>query len=225
MSNAYASSNVYTCPQASCILNTAAGLPTSLLESNNTADVIVVESSIIDCPREANFIPMRYSTDAFHLEPKTTSNCSLTYKLNNSKLITNFETGWVQLAYEGIPVDEDGFPMIPDQIKHRMAVAAYLKWKIAMLKWTMGKMPAGVFQHFEREKDWYIGAAQTATQIMGVDHMESIKNNWIRLIPKINQHRDGFKNAGEAEHRTSHNTRNNSRGRGGNSNDTYYYSS
>ena len=46
----------------------------------------------------------------------------------------------------------------------------------------------------------------------GIDMMESLKNNFIRLIPKINQHADGFASAGNPEQRILHNSAASSKG-------------
>tara|TARA_R110000751_G_scaffold8281_7_gene33107 strand:+ start:5182 stop:6066 length:885 start_codon:yes stop_codon:yes gene_type:complete len=156
------------------------------------------------------FIPMRYSTDVMHhyMETCKDHRCDseYVYKLNDSYIYPNFQCGAVQLSYWAIPTDDAGFPKIPDQIKFREAVSAHLTWKLARTKMIAGKMPQAIYMEFKQERDWYIGAAQTAGQMPGLDMMESIKNNWIRLIPKINQHSDGFRSAGTAEQRISHNS-------------------
>ena len=94
-------------------------------------------------------------------------------------------------------------------------------WKLAFLRLMSNKISTQAYQIIERDRDWYIGAAQTRSHMPSMDMMESIKNNWIRLIPKINQHRDGFKSANMQEQRILHNAgtynRNNS------NNNTYFY--
>ena len=163
-----------------------------------------------DCLDALKFVPMRYTTDVMHhyMNECNDYGCasSLTYSVNNSFIYPSYQCGAVKVSYWAMPTDEQGFPMIPDQIKFREAVAAHLAWKIARIKMISGKMPAPFYAEFKQERDWYIGAAQTAGQMPGLDMMESLKNNWIRLIPKINQHRDGFKSAGDPEQRISHNS-------------------
>jgi hypothetical protein len=133
----------------------------------------------------------------------------------------NFEKGFIALAYKAVPVDEDGFPKIPDDIKFKNAVKYHIMWKLAFLRLMSNKISTQAYQIIERDRDWYIGAAQTRSHMPSMDMMESIKNNWIRLIPKINQHRDGFKSANMQEQRILHNAgtynRNNS------NNNTYFY--
>lgn len=172
----------------------------------------LITSDIDNCNSDKiAYRPMRYSTDAFHhyyCKNNGDHFCKsdLTYKVNDNFLFSNFETGKVMIAFKAIPTDKDGYPKIPDDVKFREAVAGHIKWKLAFIKWVGGKIPQAVYQKIEQDRDWYIGAAQTRGQMPSVDMMESIKNNWIRLIPKINQHRDGFEGAGHQEERYTQNS-------------------
>lgn len=175
----------------------------------------------------SSFTPMIYSSDIYHryIIPNNSTNSivnrNLTYKVNDDYLFTNFEKGFIALSYKAVPVDNDGFPKIPDDIKFKNAVKYHIMWKLALLNLKTNKVSSEYYRIIERDRDWYIGAAQTRSHMPSMDMMESIKNNWIRLIPKINQHRDGFKSANMQEQRILHNAgtynRNNS------NNNTYFY--
>src|SRR6218665_91109 len=152
------------------------------------------------------YIPMRYSTDTFHhWYCKHSNDCKClsdyTYKVNDNFLFTNFKEGRILISYKAIPVDDNGYPKIPDDPKFKEAVAGQIKWRLAFIKVMEGKMQEGILNKIERDRDWYIGAAQTRAQMPSIDMAESLKNNWLRLIPKINQHADGFKSAGHREER------------------------
>ena len=160
---------------------------------------------------EQGFVAMRYSTDAMHHFYCANSKdrfCSstFTYKVNDDYLFTNYEEGAIRMSYWAIPTDEVGFPLIPDQIKFREAVAGHIKWKLGFQLMMRGAINQQAYQILERDRDWYIGAAQTAGQMPGIDMLESLKNNFIRLIPKINQHADAFRSAGDPEVRYTHNS-------------------
>jgi len=163
-----------------------------------------------DIEHAQHFAQMRYSTDAYHMFCSHTKdmNCTsdITYKVNDDYMFVNFDEGTVRLAYKAIPVDEEGYPRIPDDIKFKNAVAYHLMMKIGFIKWMQGKINNNVYQKLEQDRDWYIGAAQTRGNMPNPDMMESIKNNWIRLIKKINQQKDGFSSAGHQEERYTHNT-------------------
>lgn len=167
-----------------------------------------------DCKENGVFKPvfkqMRYSTDAYHMFCSECCdyrcNSDITYKVNDDFIFTNFDEGTVRLAYKAIPVDENGYPRIPDDVKFKNAVSYHLMMKIGFQLWMRGKIPNAVYQKIEQDRDWYMGAAQTRGAIPNPDMMESLKNNWIRLIKKINQQHDGFKDAGHREERYTHNT-------------------
>jgi hypothetical protein len=177
----------------------------NLISVNGHSGYIEDES----CLGTLEYMPMRYSTDTFHHRYcKNLSGgegCSLTYKLNDDYIFPNFEEGAVAIAYHAMPTDERGFPLVADDVKFRRAATDYLKWKLAFIEFSKGKMPSGVYQIYDQEKCYSMGAAQTRGQMPSIDMLESIKNNWLRLIPKINHHSTNFKGLGEQEQRILHN--------------------
>lgn len=158
--------------------------------------------------REEHGMAMRYSTDSFHhakacknINSCCNLNCDLIYTINDDYMFTSFKEGTVELAYKAIPTDSEGFPLIPDDIKFVKAVQMYITERLYWQALATGKIQQYMYERVDRERDWYIAAAQSRGNMPSVDAMESIKNNWIRLIPKINQHADFFKSAGEEEQR------------------------
>jgi hypothetical protein len=194
------------------IKNYKTKLPVDLHYINTVAgaEVTLVD---IDCQKDpTNYVPMRYTTDSFHHWRCTNSKdhlckSDLTYGINDDYLFPNFEEGRVLISYMAMPVDDRGYPKIPDDVKFKEAVASHIKWRIGFIKWMAGKIPGGVYQKLEQDRDWYIGAAQTRDKMPSIDMMESIKNNWLRLIPKIDQHADGHASSGHPEQRIRHNSK------------------
>lgn len=188
-----------------------ASIPCDLHYINTIAGVSVTLTDD-DCDVETqSYTAMRYSTDSFHhwkCGKSEDSKCQsdLTYTINDDYIFTNFSEGRVLISYMGMPVDKRGYPKIPDDVKFKAAVAGHIKWKLGFIQWMNGKLPGAIYQKLEQDRDWYIGAAQNRDKMPSMDEMESIKNNWIRLIPKINQHADGHKSAGSPEQRISHNS-------------------
>jgi hypothetical protein len=124
----------------------------------------------------------------------------ITYELNDNYIFTSFkDSANVLFSYYAFPIDSEGFPMIPDNQKFREACAAFLRYKIDYKAWRRGKLDRAVFDHAEREKDWYIGAATTAGHTPSVDEMETWKNQLGRLIPKMNEHSTFFDTNGQQE--------------------------
>ena len=49
-----------------------------------------------------------------------------------------------------------------------------------------------VFQHSEQEWQWYVGQAGNKAKMPNIDQLESIKNQVMRLLPKVNPSRNIF---------------------------------
>lgn len=118
-------------------------------------------------------------------------NGSLTYKLNGNYIFTNFECGWVVMAYKAIPLDTDGFPLIPYEESWRKAMEFEIAYRISFKLWMRGDISDKVFQKIESERNWYVRQAVTMSAMPSIDEWESFKNDRLRLIPKPYQH-DSF---------------------------------
>lgn len=124
-----------------------------------------------------------------------TNDCvEATYTVNDNFIFTSFkDTNKVLMAYDAFPIDNDGFPLVPDNIKFKKAVEAYITMRVDFILWRQGDLDEKIYNYSEKEWLWYVGAAYTAGVSPNVDTMESIKNMTLRLIPKINRHAEGFK--------------------------------
>tara|TARA_R100001463_G_scaffold42850_4_gene89603 strand:+ start:8261 stop:9013 length:753 start_codon:yes stop_codon:yes gene_type:complete len=193
------------------VVNYKTKLPVELHYINTVAGVdMKIDKDECDT-KNISYKAMRYTTDSYHhwrcgFSEDSDCDSDLTYTVNDDYLFPNFSEGKVLVSYMAMPVDDRGYPKIPDDVKFKEAVASHIKWRLGFIKWMSGKMPGAVYQKLEQDRDWYIGAAQSRDKMPSVDMAESIKNNWLRLIPKINQHGDGHKSAGEAEKRNTLNS-------------------
>ena len=125
------------------------------------------------------------------------------YKLNNNYMFTNFKSGFVEMAYKALPIDDMGMPMVPDEIRFIKAVEWYLISRLDYKRWRATGLPADEkgFAHSDKEAAWYIGSARSKGLSPNVAMMESIKRMILRSIPKINEFKNGFKNANNSEQR------------------------
>jgi len=169
---------------------------------------------------DGNWIPMRVNTDTSHIayhcgnSVDASRSTNLTYKLNKDHIHTSFKDGKVMLVYRANPVDENGYPMLPDNIKFIKACVAYVGDKVLFKKEVQGKpIKQKIVDKIERDMLWYIGAADTAARIPTIDQMESWKNNFTKLLPDINTHASAFRGDGEMERRFN-NSQNDNRSRG-----------
>jgi len=105
------------------------------------------------------------------------------------------------MSYRAIPIDERGYPYIPDNVKFIKACKSYIAERQAFKLYIMDKLSAQQYTKFEQESLWYINAANTAARMPTLDQATSWKNIMIKLIPNINEDRNNFKNLGSQEQR------------------------
>lgn len=163
---------------------------------------------VVQCRKWDTGEVMRRTTDKFHNSYTCTNSLSneyqssdITYKLNDNYIYTNFEEGDVEMAYRAIPIDDNGYPLIPDNVKFIKACKAYIAEKQAMKLWIQGKINNQQYNKFEQEVLWYINAADTSARTPTLDEATSWKNIMIRLIPNINEDKNSFRTLGTQEER------------------------
>lgn len=140
--------------------------------------------------------PLEYvaATDNFHM-----SDCKRppfydtpTYRIQGGVIITSREHDNIEIAYKAIPVDEDGWPMLPDNAVFIRAVESYIKMRRFNILFDQGQISQQVFNQAQQDYAWNAGQAQTELLIPTEDEMETITNMWNTLIPRVTEHRTGF---------------------------------
>jgi hypothetical protein len=116
-----------------------------------------------------------------------------TYYVNDGYIFTNFQTGALDIVYKAFPMDSEGYPEIPDDVRYLEAVRAYCAERIGFKQWMKGELTDKVYQKLEQDRLWYIASAGNSARIPNLDQMESLKHQWLTLIPNISQHQYGFR--------------------------------
>jgi len=106
----------------------------------------------------------------------------LTYTVKKNYIYTDIERGILNIEYKAVVMDEDGMPMIPDNVHLIKAIESYVKVQHFTIKTDMGDMHPSVLQRAEREYAWHIAAAETAFKMPSEDEMEVIRNGLVRFI-------------------------------------------
>ena len=141
----------------------------------------------------------RSSTDNFHLSEDKGDSHDLTYKLQGQVIYTSMKNGTIEIAYQAIPVDCDGYPMIADNSSFREALELYITKKRYKVLFDIGKIRGDVYSSTCQDYAFAVGQAQTSLIMPTIDEMESITNSWNTLIPRVTEHRMGFINNGSKE--------------------------
>lgn len=86
----------------------------------------------------------RYSTDSFHMSECKNSCHSefsdLTYKIQGNIIYTSIREGDIELAYQAIALDSEGYPLLPDNSSFTRALELYIKKQWFTVLFDMGKI-------------------------------------------------------------------------------------
>lgn len=121
------------------------------------------------------------------------------YTINSAFINTNFEKGTINFAYIATPTDSEGFPLIPDNISYKEGVFWYI-----LMKLLMGGFEHKSFNYEFAETRWhhYCSQARGKANMPNQDMMESLKNQWNRLKPVMNEHTTFNTNISDTERLT-----------------------
>ena len=128
-----------------------------------------------------------------------------TYLITPNYIKTNVETGYIMLAYQAVPTDAEGYPMIPDNQSFLDAIYWYINMKLMYPDWVAGKVRDAVYADAKRSWNYYCKQAYGDALMPNKDQMESIKNSWLRLVPEINEHSTAFSTMGQRQIVYNHN--------------------
>ena len=154
----------------------------------------------IDPARHKKGIPMRYSTDSFHMGEIKPERYEDTYKIQGRVIYTTLKDGLIEVSYMSIPVDEDGYPLIPDDETYKRALEAYIKKQWFTILYDMGKIRYHVLQNAQQEYAFCAAQARTNLIMPTVDQMEAISRSMNSFIQKTHEHQKGFVTLGDKQY-------------------------
>jgi hypothetical protein len=105
----------------------------------------------------------------------------------------------LELSYLAFPTDSRGLPMIPEDARYIKAIECYIIERISRKLWLNDKLSRDKYERLEQDWLWYVGSAQNAMLIPTLDEMESLKDQFVRLIPRLNEHNNHFKTLNQQE--------------------------
>lgn len=169
-------------------------------------DLIRIDGTRYRTDSSCGFFPLLYASDIYHSDILSDScpdrNCVSTesYSVNNGCLYVSFDEGQVEMAYQGIVTDEDGFPMIPDSVPFKQALKYYILWQYAEPARYRGEVSRDVYEDIKTQYYWYVGAAGNDLNMLTPDKMQSLQNGLLRLFQGMPNHQEGWKNFNMKEH-------------------------
>lgn len=149
-------------------------------------------------------IPMRYASNTFHLNHDENypydKLIEYTYIVQNNIILTSAQRGYVELSYKAIALDEEGYPLIPDDEKVSRGLEYYILYKYLEPLYMMGKISDKAFEYVTQQYDWYVGAADASLRNMNPDQLATVMNGINRIITNKTAYESSFKRYGDMEH-------------------------
>jgi hypothetical protein len=121
------------------------------------------------------------------------------YNIVGGYIKTNLKEGYLMISYQAIPLDTDGYPMVPNDESFLEALYWYINMKLTYPEWKLGKVRDAVYYDAKSSWNYYRKQAYGNAMMPDGDQLDSIKNVWIRLIPEINANKAFFSTVGQQE--------------------------
>ena len=143
-----------------------------------------------------DYTVLRHTTDSFHMSDDKQQSLENTYKIQGNIIFTSFENGDIEVMYRAILVDDEGYPLIPDNSSFIRSLELYIKKMYFTVLFDLGKITPAVYNNVLQEYAWAVGQAQSDLIRPSIDQMQTIANSLNSLFPKKNMHSSGFINNG-----------------------------
>lgn len=131
-------------------------------------------------------------------DPVKNKHTGLDYNINLNKITTSFERGLIEIQYQAFPIDERGWPLVPDDVSYRDA----LFWKVA---YHISMRNPKLLQN-QRMQDleycrqmWskYCGQARGNANMPNLAQLERLKAGWLSLYNRLDYESNDYKNLGK----------------------------
>jgi hypothetical protein len=155
-------------------------------------------------PLRGKHLCYRYATDSFHLsenrpKPIVGKETDLTYVIQGCVIYTSTREGDIEISYEAIATDSEGYPLVPDNPAFFNALEMYIKKQWFTILFDTGKIQGNVLEQTLRDYAWAVGQCENEFHRLSLDKAESFFNSWRTLIQRDREHSHGFINTGVRE--------------------------
>lgn len=164
----------------------------NLLPSNNLQGVVKHETEVdgedsTGLSIRTGFDPKSLITAHQGLDYSTAS-----YTISNGFIHVSEESGDLHISYQAMPLDSEGYPLVPDDVSFREAVYRYIVYKWIYPKYLRNEVQERAYRDAEDKWLWYCGQAGAKAQMPNLAKMESIARSYLSLRPNTQQFKTFF---------------------------------
>lgn len=118
------------------------------------------------------------------------------YNINHNVITTSYRTGTLEIQYLAMPLDEEGYPMIPDDISYKDALFWKVIYHLSIMGYPFKNPMLSNIDWVKRKWDFYCVQARANANAPTLDTMQKLANNYLSLYPKYNQYYTMFASNG-----------------------------
>ena len=177
------------------------GVPSRLASGVNSA-LIANPCLTQDVPTQWNALTqMPYFIDGFnHVFTETATPYSgyiSEFKIESGVIKFNIPSATCTVIYKAFPVDEEGYPMIPDDGYVKDAISKFIIRNLDYIAWRRGDITDKVFEYSDREYLFAVAQCISGLKQPSVEQMENLKSDMLRLVHRPIQYKLGFSSYGK----------------------------
>lgn len=124
----------------------------------------------------------------------------LEYMIDNGKILFSFKEGVIILSYKAVRLDENGYPMVPDEISARTAITKYIIMKYMTRQWYLGREGyQDKMMKSQQDWDWYCRQFRNKVTMPDEDEYRKIQMKENRLILRPSRDFRGYIDDNDAQ--------------------------
>jgi hypothetical protein len=130
----------------------------------------------------------------------TDKHTGLDFNVQQNLITTAFSHGAMVVRYLAFPVDDRGWPMVPDEVSYRDALFWKVAYHLSMREPEMFKNPQMRDINFTYNKwQFYCKQARGGANMPDLMMMDRLKNNWMRLVNTYDDSQNGYSMLGKPQ--------------------------
>jgi len=98
-------------------------------------------------------------------------------------------------------LDEEGYPLVPDDVKYKRAIASYIQMRMDYILWRQEMLSDKVFLKSEEDWKWNVASASSHLKMPDITQMESLRRQLTKMIVRTEDFRTAFSGMNTRGHR------------------------
>jgi len=123
--------------------------------------------------------------ERFTEQPNTEKGNRNSFTIHNGRITVGFQCGFVEIQYLSLPVDCDGYPLVPDSVDFFDALFWKIVYQLSIRGYTFPNTQLNDVQFTRSMWLRYCGQARADSNMMDPIEQETFKNNFLKLIPNF----------------------------------------